>query len=99
VFAAMTTGVSKADFVVGASGAVMALFGAWAARILKRFLQSRDVLDRQPAILMALIVLIQCAVDLSVPQISFTGHISGFIIGFVLALMMNREAGSRPLTA
>ncbi len=95
VLAAMTTGISKADFVVGASGAVMALFGAWAARILKRYAQSRDALDRQPAILMVLIVLIQCAVDLSVPQISFTGHISGFAIGFLLGLMMSSE---KPIT-
>lgn len=95
VFAAMASGMSEADFVVGASGAVMALFGAWAARILRRYAQSRDVLDRQPVILMGLIVLIQCAVDLSVPQISFTAHISGFLIGFVLGLMLSREDAGR----
>ncbi len=71
------------------------MFGAWAARILRRYAQSRDVLDRQPVILMGLIVLIQCAVDLSVPQISSTAHISGFLIGFVLGLMLSREDAGR----
>ncbi len=88
VYAAMVLKWSAADFVVGASGAIMALFGAWAARLILRWRRSRDVLDRQPAMLMALVMAVQVGVDLSVPQISFTGHLSGFIIGFVVATLL-----------
>jgi membrane associated rhomboid family serine protease len=93
VLAMMIGGVSAGDLIVGASGAIMALFGAWSARLVVRWRQSRDVLDRRPAILMATIIALQCAVDLSVPQVSFTAHISGFLIGFLFGTALHR--GSR----
>lgn len=88
VFTSMAMGWSAADFVVGASGAIMALFGAWAARLILRWWRSGDILDRQPALLIAVVLAVQVGVDLSVPQISFTGHLSGFIIGFVVAMLL-----------
>ncbi len=93
VYAAMALKWSAADFVVGASGAIMALFGAWAARLILRWQRSRDVLDRQPALLMGVVMAVQVGVDLSVPQISFTGHLSGFIIGFLVALLLRGGFG------
>ena len=86
----MIAGISAASLIVGASGAIMAVFGAWTARLVVRWLRSRDSLDRRPAVFVAVILALQCAVDLLVPQISFTAHISGFLIGFVLGSVLHR---------
>ncbi len=87
--------ISSADFLVGASGAIMALFGAWAAWLLRRWMRSRDVLDRRPAVMIGLLLALQCAIDLSVPQISFTAHIGGFITGFLVAAALGGRSAGR----
>jgi rhomboid protease GluP len=92
VVAAAQTGLSEASFVVGASGAIMALFGAWAAWLVVRWARSGDVLDRGPAISVGVLLGLQCAIDLMIPEISFTAHLSGFVIGFLLGLIASRRA-------
>jgi membrane associated rhomboid family serine protease len=100
VLATMKAGLSTAQLLVGASGAIMALFGAWTARLIVRWLRSRDVLDRRQALLMAVVVAMQCAVDLLVPRVSFTAHFSGFLIGFALGCLLGRRSAPlRSVTA
>jgi rhomboid protease GluP len=84
-------GLTQSDFLVGASGAIMALFGAWAAWLIVRWVRSRDALDRLPAIWVMVLLALQSGIDLMVPQISFTAHLSGFIVGFVLGLGLGRR--------
>lgn len=84
--------VLHADFLVGASGAVMALIGAWTGRTLQHYLATRDVLDRRQAAALAVVMLGQFALDLSVPQVSFTAHATGFLIGLALGLTLARAS-------
>jgi rhomboid protease GluP len=86
VLALMHYGVAEGDFLVGASGAIMALFGGLAAYQFVTWLRTRDVLDRRPVLALAGIVAVQFAMDMSIPQVSLAGHASGMAVGFLVAL-------------
>lgn len=94
------SGRSDPSVLVGASGAIMALFGAIAGRSLVIWLRYRDVLDGKNLLMIALIVALQVAVDLSVPQVSLAAHASGLvagtIIGALLTMMTKGEASPQP---
>ena len=77
-------GLNSAEQLVGASGCVMGLVGAWAGLVL-RHRDSPLAGRRLKNILM--IVAIQTAFDLSTPQISMAAHMSGLVSGFVLGLL------------
>ncbi len=95
------TGRSDPAVLVGASGAIMALFGAIAGRSLVIWLRHRDVLDGKNLLMIGVIVALQVAVDLSVPQVSLAAHASGLvagaIIGALLTLTTRDAAPSEPL--
>lgn len=90
----MQARVLQADFLVGASGAIMALIGAWTGRTLRQYLGTRDTLDRRQIAALAIVMLGQFALDLSVPQVSFTAHATGFFIGLALGLALSRRTNS-----
>ena len=79
-------GWTHADQLVGASGAVMGVIGAWAGSLLRNHhaplagIQLRQIV---------LIVAMQTAFDLATPQVSMAAHLSGLasgiLLGFVLA--------------
>ena len=79
-------GWTHADQLVGASGAVMGVIGAWAGSLLRDHhaplagIQLRQIV---------LIVAMQTAFDLATPQVSMAAHLSGLasgiLLGFVLA--------------
>ncbi|MBA2242230.1 MAG: rhomboid family intramembrane serine protease, partial [Chthoniobacterales bacterium] len=71
-------GVTKADFLVGASGAVMGIVGAWAG-LLSR--QKHLPVARRRLASIGLIVLIQTAFDFWTPQVSMAAHLSGLVTG------------------
>jgi membrane associated rhomboid family serine protease len=89
------TGYAENSVLVGASGAIMALFGALAGRLLVTWLSYRDVLDGKNLITMAVIVALQVAVDLMVPQVSLAAHASGLVAGSVIGGLLTWFASSR----
>lgn len=76
---------ARADQLVGASGAVMGLVGAW----ISLSLRDRHLpLAKQKLMNMLFIVAIQVAFDLTTPQISMAAHLCGVIAGFLAALLL-----------
>jgi membrane associated rhomboid family serine protease len=71
--------------LVGASGCIMGIVGAWAAFLL----QHRHVpLARQRLQNIGMIVAIQIAFDLSTPQVSMSAHLFGLATGFIAGLII-----------
>ena len=80
-----TIGVTPAQEVVGASGCIMGIVGAWAGFLLRyRHLP----LARRRLQNIVFIVVIQTAFDISTPQISMSAHMCGLITGFVVGLIL-----------
>jgi rhomboid protease GluP len=90
VVSAMTLwGYSQSNFVVGASGCIMALIGAMAAILLQGWQQEKSKLAAQRLRTILLIISLQVVFDLNTPQISFIGHFSGVILGFMIGFLLN----------
>ena len=71
--------------LVGASGCVMGVVGAWAGFLLRH----RHVplaMQRLRSVLM--IVLLQIIFDLVTPRVSMSAHLGGLTVGFLLGLML-----------
>ena len=79
-------GIVQVAQLVGASGCIMGIVGAWAGFLL-RHRHTPHAKQRLGNVLM--IVAIQTAFDLSTPQVSMAAHLcglfSGAVLGFVLA--------------
>jgi rhomboid protease GluP len=84
-------GYSQANFVVGASGSVMGLVGVSVAIFLRDWLRDRVSIASKNLQQFLMIILLQTIFDLTTPQISFIGHISGTIIGFLLGMMVKHD--------
>lgn len=78
-------GLTPAQSVVGASGSIMGVVGAWAGLLLRN---RRAPLAKRRLQSILIIVAIQMAFDLSTPQISMGAHICGLLSGFVLGLIV-----------
>lgn len=85
------TGYSKADFVVGASGCVMGLVGAFAAVLLHDWLRKKTRLAARSLRGILSLILLQVFFDLTTPQVSFVGHSSGVIIGFLVGMILKHN--------
>ena len=77
--------LAHADQLVGASGCVMGIVGAWGGFLLRH---QHMPLAKQRLINVAMIVAIQVAFDLSTPQVSMAAHLCGLITGFFVGLVM-----------
>jgi rhomboid protease GluP len=75
--------------LVGASGCIMGIVGAWAGFLL-RHRHTPRAKERLRNIL--LIVAIQTAFDLSTPQVSMAAHVCGLVTGFLVGLAIARCA-------
>lgn len=84
-------GYSQADFVVGASGCVMGLVGAFAAVLLHDWQRKKTRLAARSLRGILSLILLQVIFDLTTPQISFVGHTSGLIIGFVVGMILKLD--------
>jgi membrane associated rhomboid family serine protease len=71
--------------LVGASGCIMGIVGAWAGFLLRhRHLpQAKQRLGN-----VVMIIVIQVAFDLSTPQVSMAAHLCGLVAGFFLGLLL-----------
>jgi membrane associated rhomboid family serine protease len=71
--------------LIGASGSIMGIVGAWAGFLTRH----RDAPHaKQRLANVAVIVAIQIAFDLSTPQVSMAAHLCGLIAGFLLGLVL-----------
>jgi membrane associated rhomboid family serine protease len=82
-------GLVQVAQVIGASGCIMGVVGAWAGFLL-RHRHAPFAIERLGNI--ALIVVIQVAFDLSTPQVSMAAHTCGLIAGFFLGLILATQA-------
>lgn len=78
-------GWTSADLLVGASGSVMGIVGAWAGVLLGH---RHAPLARQRLRNIAMIVVLQTAFDFYTPQVSMAAHMSGLVSGFLLGLFI-----------
>ncbi len=83
--ALMTLGFIQATQVIGASGCIMGVVGAWAGFLLRH---RHAPLAKQRLANIGLIVAIQVAFDLSTPQVSMAAHMCGLVAGFLLGLIL-----------
>jgi membrane associated rhomboid family serine protease len=81
----MVIGFVQAAELVGASGCIMGIVGAWAGFLLlhRHLPQAKQRLGN-----VAMIIVIQIAFDLSTPQVSMAAHLCGLIAGFFLGLIL-----------
>jgi rhomboid protease GluP len=80
--------VTSSDQLVGASGSVMGVVGAWAGLLLRhRHLPSAS--HRLRSIL--IIVVMQTAFDLWTPQVSMTAHLSGLVTGLMVGFLLSPQ--------
>jgi rhomboid protease GluP len=78
-------GLTPAEEVVGASGCIMGIVGAWAGFLLRyRHLP----LARRRLQNILFIVVIQTIFDLSTPQVSMAAHMCGLLTGLLLGLIL-----------
>jgi membrane associated rhomboid family serine protease len=81
----MELGFVQVAELVGASGCIMGIVGAWAGFLLRHrhVPQAKQRLGN-----VVLIILIQIAFDLSTPQVSMAAHLCGLVAGFFLGLIL-----------
>ena len=78
-------GLIRTDQVIGASGCIMGVVGAWAGFLLRH---RHAPFAKQRLANIGLIVLIQIAFDLSTPEVSMAAHMFGLVAGFFLGLIV-----------
>jgi membrane associated rhomboid family serine protease len=75
--------------VIGASGCIMGVVGAWGGFLLRHH---HAPFAKQRLANIGLIVAIQIAFDLSTPQVSMAAHMCGLVAGFFLGLILAPRA-------
>lgn len=70
--------------LVGASGAIFALLGAEAGMLLTGWLRDRASFDSRKLNTLLMMLGLQVVIDMSLPNVSFAAHASGFVTGLVM---------------
>lgn len=83
------------DPLVGASGAIMGLVGAVGAIAWRGWRREGARSARQRFLWVLVVVALQSSLDLTIPEVSFTGHISGVLWGFAIALLLRHVGTER----
>ncbi|MDQ2659300.1 MAG: rhomboid family intramembrane serine protease [Verrucomicrobiota bacterium] len=81
-------GWTHSDFLVGASGCVMGVVGAWAGWLLRH---RHSLMARQRLTSIGTIVVLQTAFDFYTPQVSMTAHLGGLLTGVLVGLAITRR--------
>ena len=89
VVALTVIGLVQVAQVIGASGCIMGVVGAWAGLLLRH---RHAPFAKQRLANIGLIVAIQIAFDLSTPQVSMAAHMCGLVAGFFLGLILAPRA-------
>lgn len=76
------------QIIVGASGCIMGLVGATAAIVLRGWKQRKSSAAFRRLEIVGLIIAFQVIFDLATPEVSFTVHTGGLVIGFAVAGLM-----------
>jgi membrane associated rhomboid family serine protease len=77
--------------LVGASGSVMGIVGAWAGFLIRHRHIPRA---KQRLLNILLIIAIQVAFDISTPEVSTSAHLCGLLTGFLVGLYIAPRRGS-----
>ena len=85
----------EGDQLVGASGCIMGLLGAFGAVMLRAWLTQRAPMARQVFFRVLLVVAFQGAFDHFVPNIAGLAHGAGLLAGFLTALALRDGFSSR----
>ncbi len=88
----MTAQDTDYGLLVGASGAIFALLGAEAGMLLLDWTRDRAGFDRRKLATLAMMLGFQIVIDLSLPNVSFAAHASGFVTGIVVMLVWSYGA-------
>jgi rhomboid protease GluP len=89
VVALTVIGLVQPAQLIGASGSIMGIVGAWAGFLLRH---RYAPYAKQRLANVGLIVAIQIAFDLSTPQVSMAAHMCGLVAGFFLGLVLAPRA-------
>jgi len=81
------------DQLIGASGCVMGIVGAWAGFLLQH---RHAPFAKERLGNIVLIVVIQIAFDLSTPEVSMSAHMCGLVAGFFLGLILAPRSARTP---
>jgi rhomboid protease GluP len=90
LFAFMQAGVVPMHPVVGASGGIMGIFGAWAAVLLLGWRERRARVALRRLVVLSAILVLQILFDVTTPQVSFAAHALGLVIGLATTLIAGR---------
>jgi len=80
--------------LIGASGCIMGVVGAWAGFLLRH---RHAPFAKERLANIGLIVVIQIAFDLATPQVSLPAHMWGLVAGFFLGLILAPRAVPRSI--
>ncbi len=94
----MSRAQAEYGLLVGASGAIFALLGAETAIVIRSWWSDRESFDTRRLTTLAIMLAIQMAIDLSVPNVSFAAHASGLLVGIVTYFLFPVRGPARPAT-
>jgi len=83
------------EILIGASGALMGLVGAYGALALAGWLRDRAKIALNQLSMIAIIIALQTIFDHITPQVSGAAHLSGAAIGFGVVMVMSMRGKGR----
>jgi rhomboid protease GluP len=86
----LATLLSPLPFLVllGASGCIMGLLGAMAYLLYRGYIKEKSKIARKSLNIIIFIFVFQVIFDLLTPNVSMTAHLSGFVFGIILTVLL-----------